>query len=176
MIIAAAIAAFATASDAQDQRPPGLPPTDARFGPPPGRDAEPRPNLLAELGLTRDQVQAMRRLNQERKPVEQAARKRFQEANRALNQAIYSDVVDDASYRSALAEFQAAQAEIAKIKFSNELAVRRLLTPAQLAKFRELRRRFAEARENPGSPADGPPPRQRMLENLRQRRNPPRMN
>lgn len=108
---------------------------------------ERRPNLLRELGLTPEQVQAVRRINQERKPLEQAARRRFQDANRALNMAIYADAPDDADVQSKLGEFQASQAELARIKFTNELAVRRLLTPTQLLKFRELRRRFAEARE-----------------------------
>jgi Spy/CpxP family protein refolding chaperone len=113
----------------------------------PGQPAEQRPNLLQELGLSPEQVQAVRRINQQRKPVEQAARQRFQEAQRALNFAIYGDNVDDANMQAKLSEFQAAQAELARIKFTNELAVRKVLTPDQLVKFRELRRRFAEARE-----------------------------
>lgn len=114
---------------------------------PPGEPAEQRPNLLQELGLSTEQVQAVRRINQQRKPVEQAARQRFQEAQRALNMAIYGDSVNDSDVQTKLAEFQAAQSDLARIKFTNELAVRKLLTPDQLIKFRELRRRFAEARQ-----------------------------
>ncbi len=136
---------------AQDPRPAGPPPEGRPAGPPETRFAgqgEPRPNLLRELGLTQDQMQALRRLNAELKPTEMSARRRFQEANRALNMAIYADNVEEADFQARLSEFQAAQAELAKIKFTNELAVRRLLTPAQLIKFRELRRRFAEERGN----------------------------
>ena len=122
--------------------PPDQGPQDARFAQP----REPRPNLLMELGLTREQVQALRRINADRKPAEMSARQRFQNANRALNMAIYADAVDEADFQARLTEFQAAQAELARIKFTNELAIRRLLTPAQLQKFRELRRRFAEGR------------------------------
>ena len=117
----------------------------------PGRQ---RPNLLAELGLTPEQIDAVRKINQERKPVEMAARQRFQDAGRALNMAIYGDNVDDAAVKERLREFQAAQAELARIKFTNELAVRKVLTLEQLVKFRELRRRFAEARDD-GRP-EGP--------------------
>jgi len=122
--------------------PPADAPQETRFAQP----GEPRPNLFMELGLTPDQVRALRRINADRKPVEMTARRRFQEANRALNMAIYSDTVEEADFQTRLSEFQAAQAELARVKFTNELAIRRLLTPAQLQKFRELRRRFAEER------------------------------
>ncbi len=130
---------------AQDARPVNQPPPDARFDRPAG---EQRPNLLRELGLSRDQIQTIRKLNVERKPLEMAARRRFQDANQDLNMAIYSDSTSDETFQTRLKEFQAAQSELARIKFSNELAVRRLLTPDQLVKFRELRRRFADVREN----------------------------
>ncbi len=131
-----------------------------------------RPNLLRELGLTPEQLDAVRTINQQRKPVEQEARQRFQDAQRALNIAIYGDTVNDADVRAKLAEFQAAQAELARIKFTNELAVRKVLTPEQLNRFRELRRRFAEAARNDrqNGPGQGRP-----LRRLR-RGNPPPIN
>ncbi len=128
---------------AQEQRPP-MPPPDIQAGSP----NEPKPNLFLELGLSREQIQAIRRLNAERKPIEQEARRRFQDANRELNMAIYGDTPNDEVIQTRLKEFQAAQAELARIKFTNELAVRRVLTADQLNKFRTLRQRFAEAREN----------------------------
>lgn len=127
--------------------------------PPAGR----RPNLLQELGLSPDQIRAVRQINQERKPVEQAARQRFQDAQRALNSAIYADEVSEADVQARLRDFQAAQADLAKIKFTNELAVRKLLTPEQLIKFRELRQRFADLREN----FQKTPPANRPLRRLR---------
>lgn len=134
---------------------------------PPGQvRGEGRPNLMQELGLSTEQVQAMRRINQQRKPVEQAARGRFQDAQRALNMAIYADSVDEADVQAKLAEFQAAQAELARIKFTNELAVRKVLTPDQLLKFRELRRRFAEAREEFQNRPQRPRPLRRMRRGL----------
>lgn len=129
---------------AQDARPAN-PPPDAQLDRP---DEGRRPNLLRELGLSREQIQTIRKLNVERKPIEMEARRRFKDANRELNMAIYSDSTSDETFQTHLKEFQTAQAELARIKFSNELAVRRLLTREQLVKFRELRQRFAEAREN----------------------------
>ncbi|MCC7309077.1 MAG: hypothetical protein IT173_16055 [Acidobacteria bacterium] len=129
-----------------------------------------RAGLVRELGLSPEQVRAVVKLNRERKPVEDAARKRFRDAQRDLNLAIYGDYVVDSDVYAKLAEFQSAQAELARIKFANELAVRKLLTPQQLVRFRELRRRFAEERkaldQKPNKPAN------RALQRLR-RRNPP---
>ena len=111
---------------------------------------EQRPDLFRELGLSDEQLRSLQKLNMDRKPIERQARVRFQEASRELNIAIYSDVVSDSVFQARLKDFQDAQAELARVKFSNELAVRRLLTPEQLERFRDLRRRFAEARENMG--------------------------
>lgn len=127
---------------AQDLRPPA--PQDVRAGQP----GDAKPDLMLELGLSREQIQSIRRLNADRKPVEQEARRRFQDANRELNLAIYGDTTNDEDVQVRLKEFQAAQAELARIKFSNELAMRKLLTPEQLVRFRELRRRFAEVRQS----------------------------
>ena len=123
-------------------------------GPPPDemtdldRPDQRRPNLLAELGLTPEQIQQVRRLNQERRPALMAAQTRMREANRNLDMAIYSDTVSDKEFQTRLQEFQAAQAELARLRFDGELAVRKILTPEQLVRFRELRRRFAEMRNN----------------------------
>ncbi len=165
--------AFAGAAYSQNDKPQAPPPDEVRFGPPPGQAMPPderRPSLLQELGLSREQIQAVRRMNQARKPVEETARKRFQDANRALNMAIYADTVDDADFKSKLSEFQAAQAELARIKFHSELAVRKILTPVQLVRFRELRRRFAEAREDM---RDSEPPAGRPIQRLRRGNQPP---
>ncbi len=105
-----------------------------------------KPDLLLELGLTQDQVQRIRLINRDKKPVMEAANRRLREANRNLDQAIYADFVDDNLVQMRLAEFQAAQADLMRLRFMNELAVRRLLTPEQLSKFIDLRRRFAQSK------------------------------
>jgi Spy/CpxP family protein refolding chaperone len=106
-----------------------------------------RPNLLRELGLSREQMAEVMRYNSENRPAMRDAQIRMREANRALDQAIYSEKVEDAVVEQRLKEFQEAQAEVARLRFGSELALRKLLTPEQLVKFRELRRRFAETRE-----------------------------
>ena len=144
LIFLALVFCLTVAISAQDEGPPH-PPPDGQFAQQPN---DPKPDLMRELALSREQIQAIRRLNVERKPVEMEARRRFRDAVRELDLAIYSDSVNDDTIRMRLKEFQSAQGELARIKFTNELAVRKLLTPEQLVKFRDMLRKFAESREN----------------------------
>ena len=107
-----------------------------------------RTNALRQLGLTREQFQRIRALNQERKPLMDAAQTRLRQANRDLDAIIYADNATDAEVQTKLKDFQSAQAEVARIRFMNELGVRRILTTDQLVKFRLLRQRFEQARVN----------------------------
>ena len=138
------------AAMAQDGLPPdaGKPPIDARPG-----GQQKRPNLVSMLGLSPEQARQVRQMNQARKPLMEAAMQRLRAANRALDEAIYADNVDDAAFQARLKELQLAQAEVAKLRFTSELEVRKILTPDQLAHFRELRKNFQNAM-NP----NGPPP------------------
>ncbi len=116
--------------------------------PPPAapKPADMRTAVLGQLGLTRDQMLQIRRMNQERKPMMDAAQTRLKEANRLLNEAIYSDQATEADVQSRLKEAQQAQGEVAKIRFMHEFAVRRVLTPEQLVRFRDLRQKFEQDR------------------------------
>lgn len=129
-------------------------PAYGQDGPPTGnpehedRPGNRRPNLLSELGLSPDQIQQIRRLNQERKPAMMEAQRRMREANRNLDIAIYGETISDADFQTRLSALHAARAELDRLRFEGELAVRKVLTPEQLIRFREIRRRFAEARQN----------------------------
>lgn len=127
--------------------------------------AAPPPELLRELALSPEQIEAIKRINRERRPAHQDARARFLDAERALNIAIYSDSLNEAEFRTRLGEFQQAQAELARVKFSSELAIRKILTPNQLMRFRELRRQFAESRDfvGPGGRGRGGRPGLRRI-------------
>ena len=61
---------------------------------------------------------------------------------------------DEATFQASLKELQLAQAEAAKLRFLNELGVRKILTPDQLARFRELRRKFAPPQDGQGPAPD----------------------
>ncbi|MCD9187355.1 MAG: Spy/CpxP family protein refolding chaperone [Pyrinomonadaceae bacterium] len=113
-----------------------------------GQPIKARPNLLRELGLTPEQMKAIRRLNAEKKADVQEAQRKAAEARRNLDIAIYSDNTDDAEVKMRLEEFQNAQMEVIKIRSTVEYEIRKLLTPEQVVRFRQLRQRFAEVREN----------------------------
>lgn len=107
-----------------------------------------RAGLLRELGLTPEQVREIRRANQERKPLMEAAQQRLREANRRLDAAIYADNVNESEVQTFVREAQEAQAEVIRIRSMNELSIRRILNPEQLERFRGLRQRFEQARQN----------------------------
>lgn len=134
---------FAALANAQETKPVETQPQDGQN---PVQDV--RNNALRQLGLSREQVQQIRRMNMERKPLMDAAQLRFREANRSLDEAIYADQVNDGDVQTRLKELQLAQADVARIRFMNELSVRKILTPDQLTRFRELRQRFEQVREN----------------------------
>jgi Spy/CpxP family protein refolding chaperone len=121
--------------------------------------------MLRELGLSREQIEQIRQVNLERKPLMDEAQRRSRAANRALDEAIYADQLNEAEVEVRLKEAQLAQGELARIRYMNELSVRRILTPEQLTRFRELRRRFDEVRKgfkNRGALGGDAPFRRRM--------------
>ncbi|HVE55547.1 MAG TPA: hypothetical protein VNB22_01885, partial [Pyrinomonadaceae bacterium] len=67
--------------------------------------------IFQELGLTREQIQQIRRINQERKPVMQEAQRRWRQANRDLDLAIYADNSTDDQVKELLKTAQIAQSE-----------------------------------------------------------------
>jgi Spy/CpxP family protein refolding chaperone len=151
LLLAAVIGLMAMSAFGQD----GPPPDDRKMGPPPDGQGPPpngrqgdRGQLLRELGLSQEQFQQIRRMNQERKPVMEAAHRRLNEANRALDQAIYADTLNEQDIEAKVKEAQAAQADMVRLRFMNELQVRKILTPEQLVKFRDLREKFERMREN----------------------------
>jgi periplasmic protein CpxP/Spy len=116
--------------------------------PPPGQNERPvrRPNLLRELGLNDVQIKQLRLINAESKPRLREAQDKMRDAKRALDEAIYADTVDNANIEIKLREFSAAEAEINRIRATTELAIRNVLTPEQLTRFRELRENFEQRR------------------------------
>jgi Spy/CpxP family protein refolding chaperone len=104
------------------------------------KDDKMRPmELFRRLGLSQEQMQQIRRINQEKQPLMRDAQKRLGDANRALDIAIYADTVNEDDIQTRLKEVQAAHNEMVKIRSSVELAVRKVLTAEQLAEFRRLR-------------------------------------
>lgn len=106
-----------------------------------------RANMMRQLGLSRQQMQTLRRINAERRPLIEAAQDRFRFAMKQLDEAIYADTVNETDVQDRLKELQLAQAEVFRLRFMNELAIRKMLTPEQLVRFRQMRQRFERARQ-----------------------------
>ena len=141
--------------------------------PPPGGGNEfapDRPKLLPELGLTKDQIQQIRRINVQLRPQMQAAKKRLDDANFALDEAIYGDKASDSDIQERMKEVQLAHAEMIKNRTFSETSIRKVLTPAQLIRFREMRQRFKPAQNrqmnNDGRPNNMEKPNQNRLKTL----------
>lgn len=127
-------------------------------GPSPERPAN-RMDILRELGLSQDQIRQMRLINRDIRAKRQAARLRVAEATKSLDQAIYADTVDEAVVAERLSDLQNAQAEIVKVNFENEFAMRKILTSEQLVRFLDIRRNFQRQRQERIQNRDGMRPR-----------------
>ncbi len=114
---------------------------------PPAANQAKRPGLLAQLNLTREQIQQIREINRQNRPPMREANQRLKEANRNLDAAIYGDAADEADIELKIKAVHAAHAETVKLRAQTEYAVRKILTPEQLAEFREIRRRTMMEKE-----------------------------
>jgi Spy/CpxP family protein refolding chaperone len=120
-----------------------------RPNPPGNPERQARPmEILAELGLTRAQMQQIRRINEERRNLFQQAQVNLREANLKLDQAIYADTVSEEQVKSLMRETQAAQGELLKVRTMTEYQIRNVLTADQLKRFRDLRERFNRRMED----------------------------
>ena len=107
-----------------------------------------RPQLLRELELSQPQIRGIRQINVENREKLRDANLRLREARLKLDAAIYADNLDETVYANALQNLYKAQAEVARIRAATELRIRKLLTPEQLIRFRELRAKFSQFKED----------------------------
>lgn len=128
-----------------------------RNGRPPKGNFRPQ-QILRELNLSREQIQQIKRIHEDRREQMQGAQRRLREANRNLDQAIYADSVNETEIESRMKEVVQAQEQVIKIRNMTELAVRKILTAEQLSRFRELREKFIRRMEERRMEDDGPPP------------------
>ncbi len=108
--------------------------------------------LLQALGLSKEQIQQIRRINADKKMQMGEAQMRLRQATRKLDQAIYADNANDEEVQNRLREVQTAQSEIIKIRFSTEFEVRKILNAEQLNKFRQIRQQFMERMNDADNP------------------------
>jgi Spy/CpxP family protein refolding chaperone len=139
VLVIVAFVTFAVSAFSQD----GLPPSGEHRPP-----NDQRPDIVRQLGLSPDQIRAFADLNKLHRPIIGEAQRKMREANRELDMAIYADEVSDELVYAKVQAFQTAQAEVNLLRFRHELAIRKILTHDQLVRFREIRRRFAESRQD----------------------------
>ena len=128
--------------------------------------------IMQELGLTREQIQQIRRINQERRPIMQEAQRRWQTARRNLDMAIYADDLNDEQVKELAKEAALAQAELLKERTLTEYLIRKVLTPEQLVKFRQLRQQLMQRmnqRKNMNNPDNSNNEPTRPLSRFQQR-------
>lgn len=115
---------------------------------PPLQEQSPRPraeaagpDLVRALNLSPEQRTEIARIRREVAPQTRAANVRVRRARRALEDAVYGAVADEALIEQRASEVAAAEAARVRLRAQTELRIRRLLTPEQLDAFRELRLR-----------------------------------
>lgn len=117
---------------------------------PPIEAEQNRPNqggdLLRDLSLTPEQLVKIRMIRQQHQEERQFAAERLRNALRALDQAIYVEDASEAVIEERAREVAAAQAATIRLRALTELNIRRVLTPEQLDRLREIRQRQAGQR------------------------------
>ena len=117
----------------QQQSPPAQPEADAH--------SAARPALVRALNLSPEQRAEIARIRREVAPQTRAANQRVRRARRALEEAVYGAVADEALIERRAGEVAEAEAARTRLRAQTELRIRRLLTPEQLDTFRRLRLR-----------------------------------
>jgi Spy/CpxP family protein refolding chaperone len=103
-------------------------------------------NPLGPLNLTSDQLVKIRIIRQQNKEERQLVNERLRSAQRALDEAIYSDNATESEIEERARELATAQAASIRLRALTELSIRRVLTPEQLNTLRTIRRQQAEQR------------------------------
>ncbi len=118
--------------------------TAAQSNPAQGGDAS-AANLLLQLNLKPEQIEQMKEIRRQSAHEVQTLTQRRRQARRALDEALYSNALDDATIDQRTRELAESQAALVRLEAQTQLRIRRVLTPDQLQMFRDLRK---EAQRN----------------------------
>ncbi len=108
--------------------------------PPPGGG----PDLLEQLRLTPEQRQRIRMIQRDTKDERAAIGLRLREANRALEDALDAETIDDNVIEQRMQAVSIAQAAQLRLRIQTEVRIKRVLNPEQLAFWRDLRLKAAD--------------------------------
>src|SRR5437016_9353413 len=98
-------------------------------------------DMIGQLGLTPEQIQKWRAINQELKEQQQSANLRLRQARRALADAIESPTPNEELVKQRAREVSDAQAATTQLQALREARILQTLTPEQRVKLREIRER-----------------------------------
>jgi Spy/CpxP family protein refolding chaperone len=110
------------------------------------------PNLQTELGLTPDQIQKWRALNQDLGPQERAGVQKVRQAKRALADAMESPNPNEEVIKQRAKELADAQSAMTQLQALRQARVLQMLTPEQRVKLREIRQRDQALRRQQQAP------------------------
>jgi len=113
----------------------------------PSRSEHQERGLFRELGLTKEQNDKIREMLKTGREEVLNAQKKLREAGKALDAAIYADVLNEQMIELRITERDQAQAAVNRLKTMRELDLRKILTPEQLMKFREIREKYARQQD-----------------------------
>jgi len=111
------------------------------------------PNLQTELGLTPDQIQKWRALNQDLGPQERAGTQKVRQAKRALTDAMESPTPNEEVIKQRAKELADAQSAMTQLQALRQARVLQILTPEQRVKLREIRQRDQALRRQQQGPS-----------------------
>src|SRR5678816_1265195 len=108
--------------------------------------AAPRgPDLIEQLRLTPEQRQRIRAIREQSKNERMTVNQRLRESNLALEEALDSDNLDENLVEQRIRDVSAAQGAQLRMRIQNEVQIRRVLNPEQIATWRLLRQRNRDA-------------------------------
>lgn len=134
----------------------------------PGGHGDRFQGLKERLNLSFDQIQQIKAIREQNREQWRVARQRLRQAQRALDEAIYSDNADEALIETHTREAAEAQTALLRMRALTELKIRRVLTQEQLNTLRTLRQQRIAEREQRMRDGEGRSPRRHPL----RRRNP----
>jgi len=106
-------------------------------------DSQSRPNTedpIQQLNLTPEQREKIRSIREQVREERAAINQRLKETNQALQKALDADNPDEAQLENLMRDVSAAQAAAMRLRILNEVRIRRVLTPEQIAIWRGMRR------------------------------------
>jgi len=114
------------------------------------------PDLIATLRLTPEQRQKIRAIREQTKDERAVIGQRLKEANRALEDALDADPLDENLIDQRMRDVSLAQTAQMRMRIRTEVMIRRVLNREQLATWRTLRLRLQDVMAAPRGNSDRP--------------------